>query len=62
VYNPAFPNISTGVYGCPREKAAAVAAETVRSALDGTLSIARVIFVCFGEENYWYTNRAWGGG
>jgi len=58
----AFPNISTGVYGYPREKAAAVAAEAVRSALDETPSIARVIFVCFDEENYWYTNKAWEGG
>ena len=58
----AFPNISTGVYGYPREKAAAVAAEAVRSALDETPSIARVIFVCFDEENYRYTKRAWGEG
>ncbi|MDR1252191.1 MAG: O-acetyl-ADP-ribose deacetylase [Treponema sp.] len=48
----AFPNISTGVYGYPREPAASVALEAVRETLSGTPGIMRVIFVCFDEENY----------
>ena len=48
----AFPNISTGVYGYPKEKAAAVAVEAVRNTLSETPSVQRVIFVCFDEENY----------
>jgi O-acetyl-ADP-ribose deacetylase (regulator of RNase III) len=47
----AFPNISTGVYGYPKDKAAMVALETVRKTLDETPGIERVIFVCFDEEN-----------
>jgi O-acetyl-ADP-ribose deacetylase (regulator of RNase III) len=47
----AFPNISTGVYGYPKDKAAAVAVETVRKTLSETLGIQRIIFVCFDEEN-----------
>lgn len=43
----AFPSISTGVYGYPFELAAAVAVETVRSALPKFPSIREVIFCCF---------------
>ena len=48
----AFPNISTGVYGYPKDKAAKVAVEAVRKTLDETSGIERVIFVCFDEENF----------
>ncbi|MDR2211893.1 MAG: O-acetyl-ADP-ribose deacetylase [Spirochaetaceae bacterium] len=48
----AFPNISTGVYGYPRDKAAAVAIAAVRETLSGIQGISRVIFVCFDQENY----------
>ena len=48
----AFPNISTGVYGYPKEKAAAVAVESVRKTLGETPGIERVLFVCFDEENH----------
>jgi O-acetyl-ADP-ribose deacetylase (regulator of RNase III) len=48
----AFPNISTGVYGYPKEKAAPVAVEAVRHTLAETPGIKRVIFVCFDGENY----------
>jgi O-acetyl-ADP-ribose deacetylase (regulator of RNase III) len=48
----AFPNISTGVYGYPKDRAAAVAVETVRKTLNDTPGIRRVLFVCFDEENY----------
>ena len=50
----AFPNISTGVYGYPKDKAAAVAVESVRKTLIETPAIQRVIFVCFDEENCMY--------
>jgi O-acetyl-ADP-ribose deacetylase (regulator of RNase III) len=42
----AFPAISTGVYGYPRDEAAAVAVATVR---DTPTSVAEVTFVCFDE-------------
>jgi O-acetyl-ADP-ribose deacetylase (regulator of RNase III) len=48
----AFPNISTGVYGYPKDKAASVAVETVRQTLNETPAIERVVFVCFDEENF----------
>ncbi|MDR0503699.1 MAG: O-acetyl-ADP-ribose deacetylase [Treponema sp.] len=48
----AFPNISTGIFGYPKEKAASVAIDTVRETLPQTPGIKRVIFVCFDEENY----------
>jgi O-acetyl-ADP-ribose deacetylase (regulator of RNase III) len=48
----AFPNISTGVYGYPKELAAAVAIGTVKETLGSTPGIARVILVCFDQENF----------
>ena len=48
----AFPNISTGIFGYPKDKAAKVAVEAVRKTLDETTGIERVIFVCFDEENF----------
>ena len=48
----AFPNISTGVYGYPKDKAAAIAVETVQKTLPETPAIQRILFVCFDDENY----------
>jgi O-acetyl-ADP-ribose deacetylase (regulator of RNase III) len=48
----AFPNISTGIYGYPKDKAAGVAAAAVRETLEKTPGIKRVLFVCFDNENY----------
>ena len=46
----AFPAISTGVYGFPRERAARIAVtETQRALADGS-SIERVVFACFDRE------------
>lgn len=47
----AFPNISTGVYGFPKDKAAKIAVSTVRDFLSQNDKIEKVIFVCFDEEN-----------
>jgi len=48
----AFPNISTGVYHFPKEKAAKIAIKTVREFLKNSSTIKKVVFVCFDEENY----------
>ncbi|KAA6304333.1 hypothetical protein EZS27_044020, partial [termite gut metagenome] len=47
----AFPNISTGVYGYPKEKAAAIAFQTVVDFLSMNDTIEKVIFVCFDAKN-----------
>ena len=48
----AFPNISTGVYGFPKGRAAEIATKTVSDFLKGDRSLKRLIFCCFDEENY----------
>ncbi|MBD2754212.1 O-acetyl-ADP-ribose deacetylase [Spirosoma validum] len=47
----AFPNISTGVYGYPKDKAADVAIAAVNRFLEQPSSVQEVIFVCFDAEN-----------
>ena len=44
----AFPAISTGIYGFPRERAAEIAIQTVREHIEGT-GVEEVLFVCFDE-------------
>lgn len=46
----AFPSISTGVYGFPLDRAAAIAVRTVRAFLAHPSSIEEVLFVCFRPE------------
>jgi O-acetyl-ADP-ribose deacetylase (regulator of RNase III) len=46
----AFPAISTGVYGFPRERAAKIAVAETRQALAAAPVIERVIFACFDRE------------
>jgi O-acetyl-ADP-ribose deacetylase len=48
----AFPNISTGIFGYPREQAAHVAVKTVTEYLESDSFIVKVYFVCFDEENF----------
>jgi len=48
----AFPNISTGVYSFPKQKAAKIAVKTVTEFLATNLQIRQVYFVCFDQENY----------
>lgn len=47
----AFPNISTGVYRFPKDKAAIVAVEAVKKYAVSE-HLEEVIFVCFDEENF----------
>lgn len=44
----AFPNISTGIYKFPKDKAASIAIKTVKQ----NPTIDEVIFVCYDDENY----------
>lgn len=48
----AFPNISTGVYRFPKEIAAEIAVNEVKSFLTSEEIPEEVIFVCFDDENY----------
>ena len=48
----AFPNISTGVYGYPKEAAAQIAVSTVRDWCDSNDGPDDVIFICFDATNY----------
>ncbi len=57
----AFPNISTGVYGFPKELAAEVATYTVKQWIEETAydsPLKEIHFVCFDDENYkWYEQK-----
>lgn len=46
----AFPNISTGVYRFPKERAAKIAVEAILN-WSGN-KIEKVVFVCFDDENF----------
>ncbi|MBE7177592.1 MAG: O-acetyl-ADP-ribose deacetylase [Mucilaginibacter polytrichastri] len=46
----AFPNISTGIYGYPKDKAAKIAVDTVRHYVSH--AEMHIIFVCFDDDNY----------
>ncbi len=48
----AFPNISTGVYAFPKDKAAEVALTAVGSFLSNDHTIEMVSLVCFDDENF----------
>lgn len=48
----AFPNISTGIYGYPKEAAAKIAIDAVTEFLNQNDQIQIVFFVCFDVENY----------
>ena len=47
----AFPNISTGIYHFPKEKAAAIALQTIHNFPDKDY-FDKIVFVCFDDENY----------
>ncbi|MCK4663649.1 MAG: O-acetyl-ADP-ribose deacetylase [Bacteroidales bacterium] len=48
----AFPNISTGIYHFPKEKAAEIAINEVETFLKDNPDIEEIIFSVFDEENY----------
>lgn len=48
----AFPNISTGVYHFPKEKAAEIAVKTINGFLATNDTIEKVILVSFNNENF----------
>ncbi|MEH0156922.1 O-acetyl-ADP-ribose deacetylase [Limibacter armeniacum] len=48
----AFPNISTGIYGFPKEKAAKIAISIVKEFMSKHKYPSEVIFVCFDDDNY----------
>jgi len=55
----AFPAISTGIYGYPRQRAARIAVATVR---DASAGLDEVIFCCFSEEQAELHRRELGAG
>jgi O-acetyl-ADP-ribose deacetylase (regulator of RNase III) len=49
----AFPNISTGVYGFPKEKAAQIAIKTVKAFQKSKPeNLKEVVFCCFDDDNF----------
>lgn len=48
----AFPNISTGVYGYPKQEAAEIAVNTVEQFLAENQSKLKIIFCVFDSENF----------
>lgn len=48
----AFPCISTGVYRFPPDQAAQIAVQTVREFFAVPCTIERVIFCCFGRDDF----------
>lgn len=47
----AFPGISTGIYGYPKDKACQIAVATVKDFAAQSTSVDKVTFVCFDEES-----------
>jgi O-acetyl-ADP-ribose deacetylase (regulator of RNase III) len=48
----AFPGISTGIYGFPKERASEIAVREVRAFLAEHPEIERVVFVCFDAQSH----------
>lgn len=48
----AFPCISTGIYGFPKDLAAEIAISSIIQFLKGNTSIKKIIMVCFENESF----------
>jgi O-acetyl-ADP-ribose deacetylase (regulator of RNase III) len=48
----AFPGISTGIFGYPKEDAVKIATSVAKEFLQHNQSIDTLIFVCFDDESY----------
>lgn len=48
----AFPNISTGVYHFPKERAAGIAIREIQDFVKHNEEIELILFICFDQENY----------
>lgn len=58
----AIPNISTGIYGYPKEEAARIALRTVSDFLSSHDLPDQVIFTCFNDKNLKIYNRIYAEG
>lgn len=52
IHSIAFPNISTGIYGYPKQEAALVAIEATTNFLKNNQQLEKIYFVCFDDENH----------
>lgn len=48
----AFPNISTGIYRFPKEKAARIAIDTIQEFVNESNMPSEILFCCFDSENF----------
>lgn len=56
----AFPNISTGIYGFPKERAAIIAINVVKEFVANNPIPGEIIFVTFGNDNFEIYNKLLG--
>lgn len=47
-----FPNISTGIYKFPKDKAAEIALQIIKSSLCKYNHLNKIIIVCYEIDNY----------
>ena len=53
----AFPGISTGVYGFPKESAARISIDAVVDFLESNSTIEKVYLVCYNDDNFELTTK-----